>query len=361
MQIPPIPLAGQEQSIVLSPRNAIALQTGEIVQATVLIVTETAVAVRMKNIILEAKTTLPLKQGETLSLLVEEAGKETRLRVLRENGDGARSVKDTILRAIAALKGLKPAAEDIKVLTALTANASRALRELLPELKVLQNLASSLEGLSGSVLKGAVRDSGIFLEAKLRLLAAGAEQEGGASRDKLQALVNNDLKAALLSLKESLGNRITAGRLLQSGVDVNRLMSAAENLLKNTELLQLQSRLSDSLQAFVPFAWKELKDGELVFRESDRDRHGEQAYSCTVNLDLARTGWVSARLLLQSGLIFVDVIAEDELFCRVLQDHADLLRQQFESAGVRLEGLTIRREPRGETRPQQAGGLNIKV
>ncbi len=361
MQIPFIPQTTQEPNLLVSAKNVPALQVGESVQAEVVNVTDTAVAIRMKNSILEARTNLPLKQGDVLSLLVEEAGSELRLRLVQGNGTEAGSIKNAILAALDTLKDLKPGADDIKVFTAFIASAPQGLKEVLPELSVLEKFALSLEELSGSALKNAVQNSGVFLEAKLRLLVTDAEQEGSSLGNKIQALAESDIKAALLNLKGSLGNKEILDRLVQSGVRSDTLSAAVDNLLKNTELLQLQSRLNGALQVFVPFAWQKLKDGELIFRESERDWPEEDAYLCTVNLDLEYAGKMSARLLLQAGQIYIDVLAENKVFFGLLQDNAAAFRTRLNAAGIKLGGLTIHQTARIDIRPAQAGGLNIRI
>jgi hypothetical protein len=361
MQIPLIPQASHDSSLVVSTKNVPPLQEGEIVQAEVLTVTDTAVAIRMKNSILEARTDLPLKQGEVLSLLVENAGPDMQLRLIQENGGGPASIKNTIQSALNALKDLKPAAAEMKVLSSLIETIPQAVKESLPGLSVLEKLMVSVEDLSGTVLKAAVQDSGVLFEAKLRLLILGEGQEDTALNEKLQTLANSDMKAALLSLRDELGKSSVANSLFQSGVSADALTAAVSTILKNIELLQLQSRLSDTLQVFVPFVWKDLKEGELIFRESERDKPGEEGYSCTVNLDLDRAGRTSARLLLQSGKIYADVLTENEGFFQLLKDNAMLFRKQADAAGIKLADLTIHRASRIEIKPPQLGGLNIRI
>jgi hypothetical protein len=361
MQIPFIPQVTQEPSLLVSERNVPPLQVGETVQAEVINVTDTAVAIRMKNSILEARTDLPLKQGDVLSLLVEEAGPEIRLRLVPGNGSEAGSIKNTILAALDSLKDLKPAAEDMKILSSLIEALPQAVKESLPGLSALEKMMVTVEDLSGSALKDAVSDSGVLLEAKLRFLMLGEGREETELNQKLQTLANSDMKSALLSLKAELGNSMVANRLIQSGVHADVLMVTVDTFLKNIELLQLQSRLSNTLQVFVPFVWRDLKEGELIFRDSERDRPGEEAYSCTVNLDLDRAGRTSARLLLKSGKIYADVLTESEGFFRLLQDHAMLFKKQADGAGIKLAGFTIQRASRIENKPPQQGGLNIRI
>lgn len=356
MQIPSIPPASQEPSLLVSTKNVPLLQVGEIVQAEVLTVTDTAVAIRMKNAVLEARSNLPLKQGEVLSLLVEETGQDLRLRLLQGNGDGFGSIKSAILSALDLLKDLRPAAGDVNVLNVFIRSMPQALKETLPGLGVLEKLMVSLEELSGSVLKNAVQDSGVFFETKLRLLFR--EEEDAATGQKLQTLADSDMKAGLLKLREALETDSIVNGLIRSGVRTDAVTAAVDNLIKNVEFLQLQSRLSDTLQVFVPFIWQDLKDGEFIFRESEPDASGEESFSCTVNLELERAGRMSARVLLLSGYIHVDLLAENDRFCNILHEGEELLRQRLSSAGIKLGGLTVRHEPAFDFKTTQRGGYN---
>jgi len=361
MQIPSISQTHQEPSLLVSTKNVLSLQVGEIVQAEVLTVTDTAVAIRMKNTVLEARTSLPLNEGETLTLMVEGKGDEIRLRLIRGGSEDLRPVKDAIISALNTLKDLKPAAGDVKVLSDFIKIIPQPLKETLPGLGVIEKQMTSLEGLSGSVLKNAVQESGIFYETRLRLLAMGEGQSETASGQKLAALANSDMKAALLGLQKVLGNSAAVERLLQSGIKTDTLTGAVDNLLRNMEFLQLQSRLNDTLQVFLPFAWKDLKEGELIFRESERERPGEESYSCTVNLELERAGRMSARVLLQSGRIYVDVLAENGPFLGLLQEGEEILKGQFETAGIKLGGLSVRHEQKIDLKPSGARRLNIRI
>jgi hypothetical protein len=361
MQIPPIPQPSQENSLLVSTKNVPALQVGDIVQAEVLTVTETAVAIRMKSTILEARTNLPLREGEVLSLLVEEAGSQIRLRMLRGNGDDSVSLKNTILSALGALKELKPAADDLKVLRSLIGTMPEALKEKLPGLPILERMMVSLEGLSGNVLKNAVRDSGALFEAKLRLFVMGEGSDESEPGPALSGLVQRDTKAALLGLKLALESPVVQGQLAQGGVKGEVLTAAVENMLKHIEFLQLQSRLTDTLQLFVPFAWKDLKEGELIFRQSEREQRGEESSTCTVNLDLERVGKMSARIQYQYKRIYIDVMVENARFSDLLQDKAAILQGQLEAAGINLGGLSIRHDTRIDIDPSHAGRLNVRV
>ena len=130
---------------------------------------------------------------------------------------------------------------------------------------------------------------------------------------------------------------------------------------ENRLWLQLQSKLNDTLQVIVPFVWQDLKEGELVFRESEQGRAGEQAYSCTVNLDLERAGKVSAHVLLQAGSVHVTFSGENERFMKLLDTGIGALREQCEASGIKLGEISIRYSPAVDFAPSRAGALNIRV
>jgi hypothetical protein len=360
MQIPPTPQPSQDFQFSVSSRAQLALRTGEIVQAEVLTVTETSVAIRMKDTIVEARTTLPLKEGDTVLLKVEGWENELRLRLLPKDGSDIASLKNTLLSAIATLKGAKPAANDLKLLAALIKNMPPGLTNSLPELQALEKLLPSLAGITGGLLKNAIQDSGVFFETRLRLQVLHGTEDKTFSANRGDA-AKGDLKAALLLLRDALARPDIADALLRSGEKPAALAGAVDNLLRNIEVLQLQSRLNDTLQVFVPFVWQDLKEGELTFRESGQGREGERAYSCTLNLDLERAGKLSAWALLQSGGIHVNIAAENEMFANVLQENVELLRMQFETAGLVLGSLTIQQPGAVNFSSAHAKGLNVRV
>lgn len=361
MLIPSVSQPGQTTDLLVSSKLPLALRVGEVLEAEVVNITETSVAIRMKDTILEAQTNVPLKQGETIMVRVEGRESEIRLRLVTgETGDNA-LVRNTILSALNALKGLRPAADDVNALAALVKNLPASLKEALPELSLLDAQMPSAEGLSGAALKSAVQDSGLFLETKLRLLVLERGPEGALPDKQAGSLMQSDQKAALLLLKETLEKPDIAKHMLGTGVRPEALSAAIDNVLKHTEFFQLQSRLNDTLQVFVPFVWQDLKDGELIFRESESGHSGEQAFSCTVNLDLERAGRVRALVLLQSGAVHVNVLAESERFFQLLRDNSEFLKKQLGASGIKLGNFSVLHGEGMDQAPSRTGGLDIRV
>jgi hypothetical protein len=115
-------------------------------------------------------------------------------------------------------------------------------------------------------------------------------------------------------------------------------------VLSNIEFYQLQSKLSDSLQFFLPIVWKQLKDGELIEQEYDCGNPGERSYA-TVNLDLDPIGKMSVVLVYQTGNVHVTCAAENKRFSQLFQEGIDELAQEFRSSGLRLGHLAVHHAP----------------
>jgi hypothetical protein len=107
--------------------------------------------------------------------------------------------------------------------------------------------------------------------------------------------------------------------------------------------------------------WKDLKEGEVIMRESDRGGAGERSYSCSVLLDLERAGRVRATLLLQSGHLHVTCAAENRDFLRALNDGAPALADRFAAAGLRVAHLAIRHQETIDFGAHRGEGLSIRA
>jgi hypothetical protein len=80
-----------------------------------------------------------------------------------------------------------------------------------------------------------------------------------------------------------------------------------------------------------------------------------------VNLDLERAGKVSTQVLLQGGAVHVTLAGENQRFLGLLEDGLELLRGQFEAAGLRPGTLSTRHAPLMDFTVSRSGRLDIKV
>jgi hypothetical protein len=287
---------------------------------------------------------VPLQKGDTLTLRVERQENAIYLR-LGGNipGQQVESVKGTILAALNSFEGLKPATAALMRLADLLSKLPESLRQNLPEIDIVGRFLLQIDNLSGKTMKDIVQNGGIFFETKLRILALGLEADGGVDIEAGR-IITDDLKATLLRLKDTFLAPAVLEHL-RSSVSPDELLGALNMVLRNIEFYQLQSKLSDSLQFFLPLVWKQLKDGEIIVREYDRGDPGERSYACTVNLELEHIGKIRVVLVYEAGYVHVTCAAEDKRFSQLFQEGMDMLEKQFRSSGLRLGHLAVHHEP----------------
>ncbi|MFA5073225.1 MAG: flagellar hook-length control protein FliK [Nitrospirota bacterium] len=352
MNIRPVPpIEAAEKPIERIER----LRIGELVRA---VVKENTAAdtlmLQIGNGVVEAKTNLALNPGDVLLLRVDSLGAEIRLRLMTGSEEQDMLVTRTLMSALAELKNLGPAARELDKLLLFFNQASPELKRSCPELGILEKLMLQAETITGGALKNAVRDSGILLETKLRVIVEqGIEANVAAS-------LNTDLKGILLKLKHALDDPSLAVRVQETGMGPRDLGQILDRLIGHIEFQQVQSKLNDSLQLFLPFVGDDCNEAWLSFSRKGDDA-SNMTYSCTLNLELGRNGRVSSLINVQSGSLYIKMLCEDPAFAALLNDHAELLSQRFSVAGLRMGGFAIQVQPRRDFESNLFPGLDITV
>lgn len=362
MQNTPISQPGKVFSLVMGGTDALPLRAGEIVTAEVVKVgPNNDVAIRVKNTLMNVQTDILLRKGDALSLRVERQENAVYLRLAGTAADETGSIRNTILSALNKLEGLSSGTEGMTKLVELLSALPASLKENLPEIDVVNRFLLNIDDLSGQSLREAVQNGGVFFETKLRILAQGMEAEGSFVDGEAGRVITGDLKASLLRLKDTFLSPAVLEHI-RTSVNTDDLLGALNTVLRNIEYYQMQSKLTDTLQFFLPLIWKELRDGEVILRQYDRGRPGESSYACTVNLDLERAGKVKVSLVYQAGYVHVTCAAENDAFMRMLRNGADELAKQFESAGVRIGHYAVHHQRRIDfEQTGSAEGLSIRV
>jgi len=362
MQSNAVPSAGGKGfTLYIRGNDSLSLRAGDVVKAEVLgVKPDNTATIRLNNMVLEVKAEVPVQKGDLLTLRVERQENFVYLRLAGSASDTADPVANAILPALKGLQQLASGVEGMARLVNLLKQLPPGLRESMPEIEVAERFLLTMDQMSGQALKDAVQDGGVFFETKLRILAHGMEAEGTASDAAARHIIAGDLKAALLRLKDTVLQQGFLDNIAQKGINGRELLDTLDGVLKNIEFYQLQSKLTESIQFFLPLFWKGLKDGELVMRESDRGP-GERSFSCSLHLDLERAGRVQANLLLQKGALHVNCAAEREDLFRLLQENAGIIEGQFESSGLRLGSLAIRHEKAIDFETHRAAGISIRA
>jgi hypothetical protein len=332
---------GPTVNLPANVKTPITLLVGEIVRAVVQDrVSQDAVLLQLGNLVIQAKTDLPLNAGQVLFLKVDTLGNEIQLRVTAGPAESYATLTDALLSALAGLKNREPASADLIQLSDFLKAIPDELKQQIPELRVLEGLLLRVDTLTGERLEKAVIDSGVLFEKKLRIIA---ENKGNDAtllfKDGLQ-VPGSDLKGILLKIRSYLGEPEIAAYIRDAGIAPQQLERTIEKLIGTIEYQQMQSKLGDSLQLFLPMLWQDLREEWIKFKKTKKNQV-DQSFSCTVNLDLERIGKLRSHLLWQSGRIHIKMVSDNPAFVDMVRDHSGLLGKQLEDSGLNMGGMSV--------------------
>jgi hypothetical protein len=315
------------------------------------------------SILIRARTSVPMDKGDRVLLEVMGADKDVRLKFLGvSTGDGTEaakgqggtpSVEQKIQTLLGELSGAKLNGAEFKDLREVfLSKLPESLKNAFPEFKTLEAALTEIEKLNAGMFKDTVEDTGVLFETRLRFAAQKTPADDTAAPEDAEVLKKgqgrdaplhqHDLKAALLRARELLKNEKVLETLKHSGVDPKEINSAVEKLVKNIEFFQLTSRVNDMLYTFLPFSWKELKDGELVFKKNKY--YGKKSYTCDMNLDLEELGRISISTTVYEGEFFVSFNAEKEETRSLLEANKSVLGGKFRALGLALKVVNVSRK-----------------
>ncbi len=216
MEITPNPKTTPQQTILLNEAQLKleGLKVGQQLLARVLAVQKNGeVSLQLTNqlhspfksqlgsAILSAKTNLPLTEGQTLSLLIAQLGKQI---ILKPSAQRTQQIilKQAMREALPQQKPLKEVFSVLKQHTLQTANTTRSIPVAITQMiqQVMQNLPTPKNISQASELKKAMFSSGSLLEKKM----------SSATKTSTTASINTDLKAMLYKLKSVLLNQVKA-------------------------------------------------------------------------------------------------------------------------------------------------------
>jgi hypothetical protein len=354
--------------VVLKGRGELSLKPGEVVSASVSSndpANKSAVLV-IKGMAVEVETELALKTGEAVQLKVEGASVEGEIRLRVVSGAGQTAVDPVKEFLTLALKGMgasRLTSSELGAIKNFFDSIPKAVLDKIPELAGLKSALATLEALAGTDLKAAVKGSGLFFESGLKGMSLFPGIEGDARLEMLSKFIKGDLKGALLVLEGALKRPEVAEVLLKSGVKVEELSRFVEKLVANVEFHQFQSKVSDTINIFMPLFWKNLKDGSVVFKGPEDDgRGGLKGSSCNINLELEDAGRLAVRVALdpRATTVSVTFVAESRDFLTRVDGNSDLLRQSLIDAGLRVANIATRHELKVDfEKAAQDEGLNI--
>ena len=155
------------------------------------------------------------------------------------------------------------------------------------------------------------------------------------------ALINKDLKAGLLQLKQVLEGKET-DQSFQGLTAAQRdgAVKVVDGLLKDIETFQLLSKTTDSFYTFLPVQWDNLRDGEIAFKKGRGDAKGS-SFSCRMNLDLENQGKLTITVLMYNKDFFVSFRSDNPDLQSSLGSSVKELQENFWNKGLNLKGVNM--------------------
>ncbi|MGO9014992.1 MAG: flagellar hook-length control protein FliK [Dissulfurispiraceae bacterium] len=166
--------------------------------------------------------------------------------------------------------------------------------------------------------------------------------------------LKNDLKAVLLELKQRVSAPlenspaaqdskapVAAKETVDNAAALKTLQGKVEGLLKDVETFQALSKTTDSFYTFLPVNWKELKDGDVAFKQGREGATGGTTSSCRINLNLAGFGSLSIMVLMNNKDFFVSFKADRPESHSLISANLDELKSSFAEKGLSLKAAHV--------------------
>ncbi|WP_428739325.1 flagellar hook-length control protein FliK [Sulfurimonas sp.] len=192
-------------------------------------------------------------------------------------------------------------------------------KQNLPIEKNLQAMMGDIKNIDDKVLKAKLENSGIFLESKLKNL--------NPQDAKIQELLSNDFKAALLKTKQELQNIPFENKI--------QLLNIVDKLSLQIDYYQLLSHLSNGSAMYIPYQFDALEDGSFSIKKDTND-----AYFCDIDLTLKEYGDLHIRLgLFEKKYLNVNISTPNKELKQRLQSALQELKEQLTSTGLSVKDI----------------------
>lgn len=192
-------------------------------------------------------------------------------------------------------------------------------KQNLPIEKHLQTMLEDIKNISDKTLKNKLENSGIFLESKLKNM--------NPQDAKVQELLSNDFKAALLKTKQELESSILPNK--------TQLLNIVDKLSLQIDYYQLLSHLSNGSAMYIPYEFDALEDGSFSIKKDKNN-----AFFCDIDLKLKEYGELNIRLgLFEQKYLNVNILAENQELKQLLLSGVKELKQQLNTTGLIIQDI----------------------
>jgi hypothetical protein len=306
---------------------------------------------RIGNNVIDARSTLPLATGQSLTVQVTHSGEQTILRVVPDT-TAETAMTQGWRQALPRQTDMQPAMTEILQVAheaasdAATPAGARLSQPLTTLLRAFVDALPTLHIFSKpEAFRQAVLDSGLFLESKLAATANSGQPPALA----------NDIKFGLLRLQQQLASEYPTTAAHQASRDAaevlvqspppepaSRLAQSVDAALARTLTNQLSSLPTDTN---TPSAWvidlpvRADPGSETVKLRIERDERGAgeaatPSWSVWLEIDLGDRGAVNARVTVVDAQVGVQFWAEQAATTAIFNEHMPTLEANLAEQGL---------------------------
>ncbi len=337
-------------NVPVSGAVTIPLAIGEVVRGEVVNILPDAVSMRIKKEVLLAKTDLPLQKGGAYLFRVESLSEQgVQLKIVQALTEETEAVGRSLLEGLNRSEGAHLTQDQINAFRKIIEQLPESIQKQLLEGTAFERLFKGIDTIANGSFKSAIDATGVFFEAKLRgWVLHLMEQLGAATKnvpqDEVAQIVKDDLKGTLLKLKQALSDTNIIHEMREHHVRLHEVEEAVDKLLSHIERQQFESKFNNVLETFLPFVWKELKDGKMLFQESYHPQEGGAEYACVIHLDLEKAGKLITHVRLFADRLHLRFITDNDRFSRLIEANKPVLLSSLADLGIVCNSLLVEKE-----------------
>jgi len=231
-----------------------------------------------------------------------------------------------------------------KQLNILTPSTNKVLKELLKEPQTFQKLQLPKD--LKSLLESFLKPNLIQKEHILNLLTTNETLKSLAN---IKNIKNIDLKNALLKsgvfLESNLKNGIDIkddlkAKILKAKADTTnpQTIQKLDKALLQIDYFQLLSHISNDNYIFLPFYWKDLKDGKIIIKKYKKD-----SFYCNLELNLVDYGELKIKIALNNEKnLDIKIFSNSEKLKKNLLNLEDSLKENLKKENLNLTSISFK-------------------
>jgi hypothetical protein len=178
---------------------------------------------------------------------------------------------------------------------------------------VISNTLEHINTIDEKSLQNKLRNSGVFLESKLKNIN---------SQKELQELLSNDAKAVVKKTLEELNNAAHPHK--------QELVKQLDKLSLQIDYYQLLSQLSDASALYFPYSFDALEEGQITLKNAKNEK-----FFCDIDLTLKEYGDLRLRLgLFEKNQLSINIDCERPELQKLFEENLHILKKKLYEAGL---------------------------